>query len=351
MHRNCVYIQTPFHLRVFLKLKEQIILFNYDWIIFYDRLMGEQIADNITGNNYILQEINGIEMDTNLSIQDQLKNCKKVKKRINYFKQEIDQIINTYDILNFVFFSEKNIFSQLVLSRIKIHTTAWSIDEGTGHYVLPSNNDLIKKTLYKIITPFLVGFKYEYFRVLGTHKRIDNLVLRVPELQKFSRSQFSVKSFKEMGLMEAPGKLIFSDNTRPWIMILTSPYSEEGRADLKQEIQFIEGMVKLFTGLGFGILFKPHPREDFEMKIQNIKGMSNVKIVPASIAFENIFYHDFIYIINFYSSIIIDLLSSNFSRAKIITVNLTNRRDANHLFSKTPYFTNFEDFQSYVKEH
>ncbi|MEG9327955.1 polysialyltransferase family glycosyltransferase [Salinimicrobium catena] len=323
---NIALIQTPYHLMIFQRILKLKKFRHSTWTIYCSSLIIEEARQKITSKEIL--EYSNLDLSLKREILFNLNHYKKIRSGIKDFRLNFKNIQYSNSISNFITFSEKSLISQLILKDLNTSTKVWCIDEGVGPYRKRQRRDFLIKLLYKGFTPFLIGFQYDFFRVLGTHNRIDALVLRIPSKNK------KVISFQEFGLNQTPSRDPYSGERSNNILVLTGPYSEDSKILKKEEISIYSKVIKLLTKKGFNIIIKPHPRELIE-KYSTFRAYSNLAFIEYNKSSEELDYFQFDYIVNFYSSAVIDIISHGYDGDRIISIDLVEKIDLKGVFDRT----------------
>jgi hypothetical protein len=311
---------TPFHLRQYNNLninRNNEILF-----------VSNQISFDFVKCFFDLKKVIVFE-EINFRKKDLLKYpFKKIieyRNAIKKYKQFVNKCIsllltNKYldEPVNVYIFSEKHIFVQILISNLKKVTKCKviEIDEGIGFYLKNDFLDYILKILYPIVNYLLLGFPYRYYKVLGTSTFIDELYVRFPEFicgkRKCQVYKLDCKKVQNQHFISSDNKLL----------LLTSPLSEDRILSEKKEIKLIEKVVFAAVKAGYNVFIKPHPRENID-KYRFLKENYKQHIsLLTEILSEEINYFEYKYIINFGSSSVLDIFSSNFPLKNIITIDI-----------------------------
>lgn len=323
---NVAYIQSPYHARI-LKLFIEKNFNDSEWIIFSD-----ERSVKYTNDIFPKYKKRTVKLDLNANkkgIQKkilQLQKLKYIRVEIKNYISEILYIVDNYGLDNFIFFSEKNIFSQIVLSNIHKETTVWCIDEGFGHYIKAKPQDRIIKEVYGYIFPFLINFKYIFFRELGTHPRINRLALRLPNKKQPLNDKISILSYEELNIRSINSDIRLEENDNKDILILTIP--SEMLKKSEERIKTVEYLIKYLKSKNYSITLKPHPLED-TLKYSSL----SISILNKEIPFEDINFYKYKYIFSDVSSSLIDLLASNFPKNNIFIYNLKYSNISESFFS------------------
>lgn len=314
---NVVYIQTPFHLDVFNKIFNSLIFTTEKWIIFCDLLVLDSTTNKFIGFKNVQIEV----VDLNLSLKhsgvngkwDRLKNIPIMRKKVlNYIKMA-KFIITNNEIENLVVFSEKNLFSQIMLKYIPINTVVWSVDEGFGHYVMPNQGDGVKKIFYPFLCYIAFAFPYQYFRVLGTHKRINNVVLRLPLMRELQNRGLTILSFQDLGISHTKKGYKKEDVSKGTVLVITLPY--ETLPFYSERMCLLKNTINCLQDNGYIVDIKPHPRED-------VSKYQYLNVLDKNVAIENLDYCKYEYIVSDISSSMINVFESDYPKENIFILNL-----------------------------
>ncbi len=347
--KNIAYIQTPFHVRTLGQLLNSGYFGSTEWIIFYDKLVANYISKEFSDSR-------SIEVNLDLTyygkkkylsyIIDRIKQGRDLRDKILEYNKKIKGLIKAEKIDNYLCFSEKNILSQLILKNITNQTVAWSIDEGFAHYIKAIKSDFFKKITYNLLTPVVLGFQYQYFRVHGTHRRFNKVVLRVPS-KKLYKTSAEVVSFAEMGIdgVIKTEKVYKGDNFRS-VLILTLPY-ENIRSYSQKGTVTIMKLIQELLNLDYSVYVKPHPREDItKYKYYG----TNIILLDKEVPFENIDYFQYTFIVSEISSTAIELLRSSYPKEKLIFLNIDIwGKQMKHFFQDTNVLYYGESINKYIK--
>ena len=243
---------------------------------------------------------------------------KYYKKFINKWIDFIKKSVKQNELISLYIFSEKSIFVQMFMSKIKKikRCKIVAIDEGLGFYCKSNFFDYILKILYPVFNYLIIGFPYRYYKVLGTSSLIDEVYVRFPE---FIHGKRKCKIYKiENSNMQK--KIIPDKNNN--LLLLTSPLSEDRIKASNKEKKLLEGIVSSIIEIGYEVTIKPHPRENLS-KYYFIKEKYKDKVkLLTGVLSEEINYFDYRYIINFASSAILDIFSSNYPLKNVITIDI-----------------------------
>lgn len=281
------------------------------------------------------------------SLNDILKKpFKSVIDYRNFFKEIKTFIISFFQNnsldknINIVLGTEKDNFTQVFISYIykqkNIKKKLIAVEEGLGYYVDENFKDKLISFAYFLLTPILFNQPISYHKQLGRHKKINDVYLRLPELIKQSKR---INYFKF--------DLANKSNSFPKglkkgkVLIFSFPNADYGLNE-ERKLDVIKSIITKFENRH--IIIKPHPREQTNV-FKKLNG--DIKVLIKGAIGEEINYFDYEFIVNFSSSIIIDILSTGYPSERIYTIGL--KRINFSLLKKTNYVeanklkqTNFE---------
>ncbi|MCE2613629.1 hypothetical protein LVD13_11660 [Flavobacteriaceae bacterium D16] len=268
-------------------------------------------------------------------LESPLKQLPEIRKKLALTDQEIIELGLKYDFcdgLKIYLGNDKDIFVQrlLYLMNSKIKEVI-AIDEGLGFYLADSLKDRVFKKLYPLISQLILGRKIYYLKRLGTHPMVNKVFLREPELllskQKgitYERIFLSPKHEKR--IPEKGKALIYS-------------FPEQDLTVKKErKLYVIDQMVNFFTQNGIQVVIKPHPRENISDLEKTYANNKNVELLKGSLLGEELDYFNFEVIINFFSSVILDILNTEYPAKRLITIGFTKKpliemnRNAHYIF-------------------
>ena len=329
--KNVFIIITPFQYKVMKKLFKKTI-YASDTVIFYTKIV------NIDSNH--IGEIEKLGF-TSFSI-DALK--KEPFKYIPFYRNEFKKIrvyilkkLESYDFsdkLKIIIGTDKDNFTQIFLNILyainNLNIELSAIEEGSGFYRKEKIKDKLLSTIYKLLTPILFSEKIQYHKQLGTDKRIDKVYARIPESIPKNSSSNKVSYIK----YSLNTKRIFDEKLAKDILIFSFPNRNYNIND-KQQIKILQNLVNRL-GKGEKVMIKPHPREPLHV----VSAITNAHIINQLSSGEDLDYFKFKKIINFNSSVVIDLLSSGYQKERIYTINLDNSDIA---FFEETHYINIKD--------
>jgi hypothetical protein len=341
---SIIYVQTPFQWSVAKRIIEQSDFSNQKWWVVCNPLMsgilqGEDVK-------FKLIAADDLEVKFSWSLMSHIRNRNRLVHGSKLVRESWQEILKSNEVEKLFFFSEKNVFVQLLLKEISSSTEVWCVDEGTAIYINSKYYDFLLKAIYSLVTPFLIGFNYEFFRVHGTHRRIDFWLVRLPHCMNMKGKEGRVKGFDELGL--AQRKVM--DKTpiaTKRMLILFSTFSEDSRKSVKEESELIHQFVEIIVGQGWSVVIKPHPRERNLHKYDSIQDNPKVMLLNGINTSEVLDYADFGGVVNFYSSSVIDLLDSGYSASRIFTFDVGSKLLIPTIFGLT-HEIKFGDWSKFI---
>lgn len=263
----------------------------------------------------------------------------KLKKDIKETKEEILRIQKNHDFikgLNVYIGSEKDIYSQFLLKDLyakKMIKKLIAVDEGSGFYRRQNVlNRILGKWSYSIFSSIILGEHINYVYTLGTDKRIDIVYSRLPDLLPYKNKKTEyifIKSPEYKPNSLSKESFYNKDKT---VLILTFPDQNSIKDD---ELKPNSLEIILEKCREYNIHIKPHPREDTRY-LNEVKKKYNFVLLDKSITAEELDYSQYFKIINYYSSVVIDLICSGYPANKIITVGFYKNTNIS-FFNETDY--------------
>ena len=317
--QNVFIILTPFQLKMMQEVFEERLTAT-DTVVFHTRhvpLKEEEFPGRCIEIQF--ETFSFIELK-----KSPLKNIIAYRNQINTIKSYVGQFIGQNEIgdqLQVVIGTDKDIFTQILLNKLyKLsHTeiTLHAVEEGLGYYIKEDRKDKIKALVYRILAPVLFGEKIIYHRQLGTDYRINKLYVRLPQMLPKHKNLIG-KEISQLKLHEsAPAH----PPTTNKVLIFSFPNEDyDINSNNKKEIY----KALLSQLVGRDIVVKPHPREAIDV----FENFPEVDILDKSKVGEDLDYFQFEMIINFSSSVIIDILSRGYPVDRIFTIAITPIRFA-----------------------
>jgi hypothetical protein len=95
------------------------------------------------------------------------------------------------------------------------------------------------------------------------------------------------------------------------------------------------------------LIIKPHPREDLENLYMGLADKENVHLLKGNVTGETLDYFEYEVILNVFSSIILDIISSSYPKKNILTLGF-QKKPLIKLDDELRYFT-IDNFK--IEEH
>lgn len=304
---------TPFHVKSFrAKYGEEFSHENV--LILHDVFVKEDSLKELKGE---VMPLPNIEFRIYDFFEKPFKSISVYRKRIKEIRRFSQNLLNSRSFskkkITINIASDRDIFTQVFLNVLykkfndrKLVLNAF--DEGSGFYDNKQFFDKIKYILFPILSPIFFGEKLNFNKPMGRDKRIDEIFCRFPEfISKNNHSKYT-----KLDVRENRSTGTYNPKSRK-TLVFGFPLKDRNipLSDKKK------WLVNLYNKLDVDqFVLKLHPREEI-FDIPEI----NLEILPSDFPLEQLNYFDYKYIVNFSSSIIMDLLASDFPRDKIITVS------------------------------
>lgn len=254
-----------------------------------------------------------------------IKNLNKTREKLRRAKGEVDNIFREFifsNELEVVICSDKDVFTQLLLNKLfKVNKKRRliAIEEGLGFYVKTVFKDKIFALLYQIITPVLFGSRLYYIRRLGSYPHIDTIYVR--DLSLLPKEVKKKSMYKEFKCESRSNKKVVSNGTYLFFSFPEQDYQ------MNPEIKYklISDIAKFAKSKNKNLVVKPHPRETIDIEHEKLISKSNIVILDREKLGEGIDYFDYEIIINFFSSIIVDILANKYPKKRLFTIGIAKK--------------------------
>lgn len=329
-------IITPYQYKVMKRLFEETIFLDSS-LIFHTAIVN--VEKNLhLGPVFTLEFINFSLDNLKKSPFKYVHLYRKEFKKIRNFVNGLLKDFSLNKMLKIHIGTDKDNFTQIFLNYIygikNIKKELIAVEEGSGFYRKERNKDKFMAALYAFMTPILFSEKIRYHKQLGTDNRINKVYARLPEsIPKSKNSKkreylsYSLKSTKEFDASKASGVLIFSFPNRN--------YSVSDQ----EQIEVLQILVDRL-GKNQKVWLKPHPREPLDV----VNAVKNVILLNQTNSGEDLDYFQYRKIVNFNSSIVIDLLESGYPKERIYTINLD---DSDISFFEETNYIGFDEIYSH----
>lgn len=272
------------------------------------------------------EEVKDYDFSRERLFRNPLKNYRITKSKVEQVKAYISTLFQNYefqDSLRIFLGTDKDIFTQLFLNRIKkqalnFHVTM--VDEGLGFYKKIGFKDKVISGMYKFLTPILFKEKLLYIKRLGVHPDIRDMYLRFPELRPTKSGKVRIIPFSH-GTKDPRSRILKTDGR---VLLFSFPNDDYLISDYSK-IDMINSIFNEVKYHGKTLVIKPHPRENIEVLKKRFNEIEGVEILPRNLPGECLNYFDFELIVNFFSSLVLDLLSKKYPIERIITIGFTRK--------------------------
>ena len=263
---------------------------------------------------------------------DFLKTAKQYRNQIKVLQNFCDKVLENSPLdqeLTINIGTDRDVFTQIFLNKIykykKTNPTLIAFDEGLGFYDTKKFPDKIKKLIYPFLSPILFNEKLRFYKPMGQDKRIKKVYCRFPEL--ISHNGHSV--YKKLFVRENNFSGKYNNNSQR-VLVFSFP-NQDLNIDEKIKIEWISDIQKLVKPCELVIKF--HPREI--LPDSNKWPVVNNWILLEEVSMDNVNYFDYKYIVNFNSSVVMDLLASGYPANKIITIDFGSKVNISALYNST----------------
>ncbi len=251
------------------------------------------------------------------------------RNEINKIKFNLANLIannNFNEDLDIFIFSDRDIYTQIFLNVFysEFNIKLIAIDEGTAYYAKNKFKDKIINIIYYLFTKILFGYRLRNTIQMGLDSRIDEIYVR--SLKDIKVKNINAKYFELPNYNNQSNKTI----TNGKVLIYSFSNQYLNISDSSKNI-LIKELVDIFVNKI--IYLKPHPSENIYSLKKNIS--SDVIFLDKDEVGENINYYDYEYIINFNSSIVIDIIFNKYPLENVITIDLPNYKLDMSFFDRT----------------
>lgn len=241
------------------------------------------------------------------------------KKAIARIRYEINNLEIRYRLgkkINIYIGSEKDIFTQMFLNTPFIAARLEdliAVEEGLGYYKYdPSIKIKFIKLAYKYLTPLLFKQKLNFIYTLGVDPRINKVYARLPDMLPIKSNEVTYRSIEKS---VSPADKKDTINSRK-ILIFSFPNQDYG-VDEEEKVKIFETLINSLKEKT--IVIKPHPREDADF-FNKFAHYENIQVLNKDKTGESLDYFEYQKIINFSSSIIIDILTAGYPTKLVYTI-------------------------------
>lgn len=341
-------ILTPFHLHQYLIVMKQYGLPNSSLIIFHLNTISRESIKRKLGSDLSFYLIPNGEISYSKFIKNPISTYKHLYALFKNYEKSIENISSLIQYkLDLYIGSDKDLFTQILVQKLKTQfITIHAFDEGSSFYIDTSVVDRMKGVLFNLSSKFLWGYNFKYIRTMGSSNWINIIYARMPSLIKNKRA----KTLKISNKKGTPNTKCQSDK----ILFISSPLSEYNLIKKDIELKKYNQIISFFSK-SQDVEIKLHPKESINKFNSTINGNANVSIVGKNNIAENINFFNYNKIINFGSSVVIDILSINYPPKDILTFHITNRMKLPGFYSITALIKfiktdNFEEISTVLEK-
>ena len=324
--KNIFVLLTPLHLEIIkiISLEHNLNLNNS--VVYYNQYVSKDTLTKLFGQDSTLINV----PEGNISFKEFLigpiKQLVHLRTLFNKFHNVLSNTLSSEASYNLYMGSDKDVFTQLLVTYLqpKGLNTVYAFDEGTGYYKSHKSIDKVLSIIYKWFSKSLFGYKLRYVSVLGDSPWIDVIYARNPSKVSAQGKKVIKINFKS--------SIDFSKKKRDKVLIITSPFSEDGVIRANDEIAFYSSVIQKSLQSFSEVDIKCYPREAIE-KYQNVTG--KIKFLDASAPAETLDFSEYARIINFGSSVILYLIESGYEASQIDTYIIGRKVRLSDIFNKT----------------
>lgn len=264
---------------------------------------------------------------------DKIKTYRRLIRKLKLVCSNLIEQYNLNDSLTLNIGSDRDIFTQILINKIyekrKNKTTSLiAFEEGLGFYDKKNFLETLKTIFFPIISPVLLGEKLHFYKPMGQERHIKEVYCRFPDL--IPKNGFSV--YKKLLVRENNTDGVY-DSKSTKALVFSFPNSAINISE-EDKIEWLSFVYKKLSIKEFVI--KLHPSEE-EYSKNLIKPSYNWTFLEGQYAIDKLNYFDYKYIVNFSSSVIMDVLSSNYPKKKILTIGLFDKLSIASIYEQTHY--------------
>ncbi len=333
-----IVFSTPFQVRQLIKINEERSLFAKSKVFIF---LKSNVVDagylkayfRERTDSFVLIDFPNRSLSLPRFLRNPLREILNARRMVKQCQMILEETFNSSaDVYRLFIGSEKELLTQMLIdaldkgNRLK---ELISVDEGTGYYRKILLKDRIISQLYKYLTPLFIKFKYRYFNTLGIHPRINTVYARFPELLPHKKKH--VLYFRITYIGKKTSSIDASMNSNK-ILFFTAPLSEGRKLAANRELEIVSWIKEFCITENMVLFLKQHPRERSD-KYQSIKELNYLNKLYSG---EDIDYFTYFFIINYGSSIVLDIYERGYPLNRVVTFNnkLINST-LNHIYRET----------------
>ncbi len=332
-----IYIAlTPFHFKSFTA-KDDPSIMGKNALFFKENIVKLESLE-LEGVNIV--EIIPMEFRIYDFFEDPLNSIRKYRFQIKEIKRFCEMVLHKYSLsenIQINIGSDRDIFTQVFLNTIyrkfsnkNIHLNAF--EEGTGYYDKKTTFDHVKSVIFPILSPIFFGEKLHFNKPMGSDRRINTVFCRFPELIK--KNRFS--TYTKLTVRENLNYGEYNPESTK-VLIFSFPLKDRDIA-INDKVRWFTLIFNKYTNVEFVI--KLHPREEL-FKIEGFP----VSFLPSDYKIGDLNYFDYKSIVNFSSSILMDILMSGYPKKKILTIGFGADLKLKKMYEQTE-FIRIEDLDN-----
>lgn len=215
---------------------------------------------------------------------------------------------------------DRNVHLQLMarmLARAGRLSRVIAVDEGVGYYVRPHWSRFFWRPVYTLLSPLVVGVRYDHVPVLGFWRPVTEIWLRWPEMVVVRRADVTYRQIsQERPQADRSNGVALHRNH---VLLISSPLTTDRVLRASAEQQILRKLVEGVLAAGYELTIKPHPR-DPAGKFAGFSGLDRTTVLDCSRSAEDLDYWSYDLILNFGSSVVMDVLAAGYPADRIITL-------------------------------
>ena len=314
---NLVIITTPFHKEVVEKIFPNLIN-ESSTLVLYSKFVD---ASTICTHKILLFDY---KFSRSELFSKPLKNYKNTVTKFRKVKNDVENINQKFNFSNnlkIVICSDSDIFTQLMLNSLFKQDNKReliAIEEGLGFYLRTTLKDKLFALIYKVLTPILFGSKLYYVKRMGVYPKIKTIYVR--DITLLPKKLKNIDKYKEFSLNRV---LADKKPIMKGVILFFSFPDQDYQMDESIKYKLILEIANFAKKRNKVLTIKPHPREN--IRPEKFKGLTNIVILDKSIVGESLDYYDYEFIINFFSSIILDIVEYDYPKSNLLTIGLLQK--------------------------
>lgn len=332
---NIYVFLTPFHLKQISEISELLPKTSKE-IAFYNEYVEASKIKELFPSAILIAIPQGKVKFKNFFLKP-FSERKMLNQLFLCYKKLIDKVLVKEKKYNLIIGQDKDIFIQILINQLinsKCKNEIIAVDEGTAFYM---ENTKIKypimKLVYQLLSPVIFKNEIRYVERLGITPELDKVYLRFSEAIKKPTND-------SIQYLQIPSKRKTVDLKRikksEKVLILTGPLSEDNILSYEQEQRILSTILKSIPQ-SKEIHIKQHPREK-EEKLKKHKETESIKFLSKKEVAETLNFEDYILIIHYCSSVVMDLHLIGYPLNHVVTLNpFAEKINLDFLFDQTSH--------------